>query len=657
MYGANRDSLIQRGYTPIPLEGKRPLNAEWNTSPSPAITGTNKLCNVGIVTGRVIAIDIDIEDADLAQTVADQGLIGEHCPMRVGRAPRRMYFARAAADETIDKMALRMTAPDGSKVLVEILGCGQQFAALGIHPDTGKPFEWFDAAGEPIDGPPPLDTLPEFTADSLIQFLSSARDMLECLHGCTIQSSSTGGAIQRLEGDTPPWTPPTSVPADLAEALDRLDADEYDSWIATGMALKAHGADWTFDLWNEWSKRSLKYTDRAQLESRWQTFKPHSTGLSAIARAAGCPGFAWEDFQPEPTGYVPTSKALDPPKPEAGPAKGLLSPLLPGPISLLDYLVDDFLETGATGVLWGDPGTFKSFLAFDWGMHVAHGDSWRGHKVEQGPVWIIAGEGERGLRRRLAAWNKRHGYDLDDYGAGVLMSAGAVNLSDIENAAALVRQGRAAPPKLIVIDTLSRNFEGDENAQGDVRNFLDNVTKVGQRLGSTVLIVHHSKKDGENYRGSSVIKGNIDFEYELKRLSRRTDITLINHKMKDAEPPPNMAMHAVVVRIGTAIDKWDQLKDVTSLVLEGMSAEQADVEKQAHDAAKMAEKEAKEQDAVLRVLAAAGGAGASRETVRQGSHGLRKEYALEVLRSLVESGRVSEMDGKKQGWKIYRKLE
>ena len=98
MYGANRDSLIKRGYTPIPLEGKRPLNAGWTTSPSPAITAANKLCNVGIVTGRVIAIDIDIDDIDLVQTiaeVADQGIIGEHCPMRVGRAPRRMYFARA----------------------------------------------------------------------------------------------------------------------------------------------------------------------------------------------------------------------------------------------------------------------------------------------------------------------------------------------------------------------------------------------------------------------------------------------------------------------------------------------------------------------------------------------------------------------------------
>ncbi len=655
MYGANRDSLIQRGYTPIPLEGKRPLNAGWNTSPSPAITAANKLCNVGIVTGRVIAIDIDIDDVDLVQTVADQGGIGGHCPMRVGRAPRRMYFARSAVDEAIDKMALRMNAPDGSKVIVEILGCGQQFAALGTHPDTGKPFEWFDAAGEPVDGPPPLDTMPEVTAGSLIQFLSSARDMLECLHGCTIQSNSAGGTIQRLEGNTPLWIPPTGAPTDLAYALDRLDADEYDSWIATGMALKAHGADWAFDLWDAWSKRSGKYTSREALEGRWQTFEPHSTGLSSIARAAGCPRFAWEDFQPEPTGHVPACKEIDPPKPDAGPAKGLLSPLLPGPISLPDYLVDDFLEMGATGVLWGDPGTYKSFLAFDWGMHVAHGDSWRGHKVEQGPVWIIAGEGERGLRRRLAAWNKHHGYDLDDYGAGVLVSAGAINLSDVENAAALVRQGRAAPPKLIVIDTLSRNFEGDENAQGDVRNFVDNVTKVGQRLNATVLIVHHSKKDGENYRGSSVIKGNIDFEYELKRLSR-TDVTLVNHKMKDAEPPPNMAMRAVVVRIKTAIDKWDQLKDLTSLVLEGMSAEQADAEKQVRDAAKMAEKENKDQDAVLGVIAAAGASGVSRDTVRRKS-GLHKTTALEVLDRLVQTGRVSETTGKKQGWKVYRKLE
>lgn len=38
----------------------------------------------------------------------------------------------------------------GEKHQVEILGAGQQFVAYGVHPETGKPYQWTDAYGGPI---------------------------------------------------------------------------------------------------------------------------------------------------------------------------------------------------------------------------------------------------------------------------------------------------------------------------------------------------------------------------------------------------------------------------------------------------------------------------------------------------------------------------
>ena len=42
---------------------------------------------------------------------------------------------------------------DVYKRQVEILGAGQQFVAYGIHPETGKPYQWTDAYGGPITIP------------------------------------------------------------------------------------------------------------------------------------------------------------------------------------------------------------------------------------------------------------------------------------------------------------------------------------------------------------------------------------------------------------------------------------------------------------------------------------------------------------------------
>jgi hypothetical protein len=246
-------------------------------------------------------------------------------------------------------------------------------------------------------------------------------------------------------------------------------------------------------------------------------------------------------------------------------------------------MIDGWLEERATGLLWGESNTYKSFQAIDWAMSIAHGVPWRGAKTTRAPIWLIAGEGERGLRRRVAAWNRTHGFADDAYGAGVLVSAGALGLQDPSICAALIAQGLSFAPGLIVIDTLSRNFRGDENAQGEVRDLIDNVTRLGQRLGATVLIVHHAKKDGSTYRGSTALKANVDFEYEQARQSK--DVALLRcHKMKDADEPNPIASRVRVVKLAVVADQWGDPKDVTSLVLDPADM----VETQAEDATGLA---------------------------------------------------------------------
>ena len=67
---------------------------------------------------------------------------------------------------------------------------------------------------------------------------------------------------------------------ELRSALTVIDADDRDTWIKVGTALKTTGAA-GFDLWNEYSERSVKFNYADQLRV-WQSFKPRSINFETV---------------------------------------------------------------------------------------------------------------------------------------------------------------------------------------------------------------------------------------------------------------------------------------------------------------------------------------------------------------------------------------
>jgi putative DNA primase/helicase len=167
-------TLLENGYAPIPLIGKRPVDLQWTRwcrrQPTPAeiAEGKGKGRNVGVATGlhQLIGIDIDSDDNDIAAAV--RSVIGESTVAKRGQRGRTDFYRMPAGASCSSR---QFRHKDTGKVLVEVLGDGRQSVIPhSIHPDTEKPYAWLtDATFVDIC----IDDLPECPAD-LIEHLEVA---------------------------------------------------------------------------------------------------------------------------------------------------------------------------------------------------------------------------------------------------------------------------------------------------------------------------------------------------------------------------------------------------------------------------------------------------------------------------------------------------
>lgn len=223
------------------------------------------------------------------------------------------------------------------------------------------------------------------------------------------------------------------------------------------------------------------------------------------------------------------------------------------PVNPIAWLIRDYIEQDALAVMYGQPGKCKSFIALDLSCCIASNIPFHGHEVKPGAVFYIAGEGHNGLARRIRAWADHNSIAVPEM---LFMSEAPTDLSNTINAA-LVAQAvqqladeTGITPTMIVIDTLARNFGGEENSAADMGQFVRNVDTLRRRWKATVLIVHHSGKDGDRgARGSSALKGAVDAEYEVTRCDEDKLIRLTPRKMKDAEEPCPLAFELMPVAL------------------------------------------------------------------------------------------------------------
>ncbi len=141
-YSDAATQLYAKGFLPIPLTPRKkyPSMHGWQKcteiiQPWPHNHGVGLLCGES-VTG----IDLDIYDTGMIAELL-KCFDGIDILTRVGQPPK--ILIPVACPEVKSKIISDQWADqDGTVNRIEILSKGQQFVAFGIHPATGKPYQW-----------------------------------------------------------------------------------------------------------------------------------------------------------------------------------------------------------------------------------------------------------------------------------------------------------------------------------------------------------------------------------------------------------------------------------------------------------------------------------------------------------------------------------
>lgn len=351
------------------------------------------------------------------------------------------------------------------------------------------------------------------------------------------------------------------APETLQQALAALPADlDYDDWLQVGMALHHETNGQGFEVWDEWSRRSSKYTTPEYGQDRWRSFArgtgPVVTARTLVhmanehgARIPLVPPASPDEFEDatEQAAQAVAAEAAAPLRFPFEPAATFAS------AQGLPWVIKGVLPKAGLAVVYGASGSGKSFAVLDMGMAIARGVEWRNRKTRQGRVCYVAAEGAGGFRKRVAAYAQHHQLDLA--GLPFFVLGAAPNLMEPQDAKDLIKGVKAAGgADLIVVDTLAQAMPGaNENAGEDMGKVLGYCKKIHEITGATVLLVHHSGKDqAKGARGWSGLRAACDAELEVTREITARAIRLT--KSKDGADDLEFGFDLEVVQLGVDED-------------------------------------------------------------------------------------------------------
>jgi len=213
------------------------------------------------------------------------------------------------------------------------------------------------------------------------------------------------------------------------------------------------------------------------------------------------------------------------------------------------WLIPGWLAARELTCIYGKGATMKSFIALGWSLQLA---------VAGRRVLYVAAEGTSGLRSRADAWRARNNKMDEDiptwsyYNANVYLD---VDDQLSQWMTALYHYlGESEQLDLVIIDTLARNFLGDENSAKEMGMFVQGCEDIRRNFNTAVLVVHHEGVTTGRDRGSPALR-NATFAMfktgEQREREHGAYVAITCDRMKDNKPPDDARIEFDLIDLDT----------------------------------------------------------------------------------------------------------
>jgi RecA-family ATPase len=204
----------------------------------------------------------------------------------------------------------------------------------------------------------------------------------------------------------------------------------------------------------------------------------------------------------------------------------------------LDF-IPGMLHDSTVAIIYGPPGSGKTFFALHLLCSVALGRPVFGEQPERRRGLYVGLEGEAGIKARLQAWCAQNKADSNpiDYALGRFSVANDEDVSDLIDH---IREHRI---QFVVIDTLTLAMAGFDEISGQHMSLvIDALHRIKRETGACVVaLAHTGKNEKAGIRGHSSQLGNVDTTIEIvchnkERVTEGNKTQVVEHDVTLATP-------------------------------------------------------------------------------------------------------------------------
>lgn len=177
----------------------------------------------------------------------------------------------------------------------------------------------------------------------------------------------------------------------------------------------------------------------------------------------------------------------------------------------IEWLIENIWVDKSRGLIAGNPGVGKTWIALDMLISVASGQLCLGrYPVKKGAVLLVEEEAsELNLARRLHTLARARHLQDSDLSNMFLLTRQFAKIP--EDAVSLFHLIMEHDIKLVVFDSLRRFHSQNENSSSEMQLVLDSFGRLNAMTGASIVLIHHLSKSNdlshkplfERLRGSS----------------------------------------------------------------------------------------------------------------------------------------------------------